>query len=226
MSDPQTPVGGTEPETAEPDGQDARERSQSSGAPSGNGLDRSEPARPKREIDLAAFRRGEDFEAVLAEFGQLIHSVAHRYAEDGDEQGDLYQEACLRIWQGRESFREGTLSVWIFRTADRCCRNLARARKLRQAANERYADANPDGVLPSGGSADPWKHMLGVEAMERIRRALDQLGGRLAHAYVLTEIEGYSAREAARIMGGKASTIRSLVRHAKRKLRDYLKEEE
>ena len=62
--------------------------------------------------------------------------------------------------------------------------------------------------------------------MERIRRALDQLGGRLAHAYVLTEIEGYSAREAARIMGGKASTIRSLVRHAKRKLRDYLKEEE
>ncbi len=226
MSDPHTPVGGTEPDDAQPDAQDADEPSQSSGATSGNGLDRSEPARPKREIDLAAFRRGEGFEAVLAKFGPMIHSVAHRYAEDGDEEKDLYQEACFRIWAGRETFRDGALHVWIFRTADRCCRNLIRTRKSRQAATERYADANPNGVLPSGVSADPWKHMLGVEARERIKRALDQLGGRLAHAYILTEIEGYSAREAAEIMGGKASTIRSLVRHAKRKLRDYLKEEE
>ncbi|MYG81351.1 MAG: sigma-70 family RNA polymerase sigma factor [Gemmatimonadetes bacterium] len=226
VSDPRTPAGGSESDDARPGAQDAGDQSQSSGPTNRNGLDRSEPARPIREVDIAAFRRGEGFEAVLERFGSLIHSVAHRYAEDGDEEGDLYQEACLRIWQGRETFREGALSVWIFRTADRSCRNLVRARKLRQAANERYADANPDGVLPSGVAADPWKHMLGVEAMERIRRALDQLGGRLAHAYVLTEIEGYSAREAARIMGGKASTIRSLVRHAKRKLRDYLKEEE
>ena len=58
MSDPHTPVGGTEPDDAQPDAQDADEPSQSSGATSGNGLDRSEPARPKREIDLAAFRRG------------------------------------------------------------------------------------------------------------------------------------------------------------------------
>lgn len=226
MSDPQTPVGGSESEDVQPGARDAAERAQSSGATTGNGLDRSEPARPKREIDLAAFRRGEGFEIVLMEFGPMIHSVAHRYAEDVDEEEDLYQEACVRIWEGRETFREGALSVWIYRTADRWCRNLVRTRKSRQAAVERYADASPNGVLPSGVSADPWKHMLGVEAQERITRALDQLGERQAHAYVLTEIEGYSAREAARIMGGKASTIRSHVRHAREKLRDCLKEEE
>lgn len=107
MSDPQTPAGSSESENVQPGARDAAERAQSSGATTGNGLDRSEPARPKREIDLAAFRRGEGFEIVLMEFGPMIHSVAHRYAEDIDEEEDLYQEACVRIWEGRETFREG-----------------------------------------------------------------------------------------------------------------------
>ena len=192
----------------------------------GNGLDRSEPARPKQEIDLGAFRRGEGFETVLEQFGPLIHSVAHRYAVDGDEAEDIYQEACIRIYGQCHTFQDGSLPVWIYRTADRCCRNFVRARRSRQAATERYSVVNPSGVAASAAPTSPWRHVLRAEADARFRRALARLSERQAHAFVLTQVDGYSAREAARIMGATVSTVRSNVRHAKKKLRKYWKEEE
>ena len=191
----------------------------------GNGLDRSEPARPKREIDIGAFRRGEGFETVLEAFGPLIHSLAHRYAGDADEEADLYQEACIRIYSQCHTFQEGSLPVWIYRTADRCCRNFARARRSRKAATERFATASQNG-RPTAAATDPWKHVVRMETNLRLRRALARLSARQAHVFVLTQVEGYSAREAARIMDVSVSTVRSNLRHARKKLREYLKEEE
>lgn len=209
-----------------PRSRDEDDQPRASGVATGNGPDPSAPTPPKGRIDNAASRRGEGFETVLVRFGPLIHAVAHRYAKDGDEEEDLYQEACMRIWEGRRLFRKGSLSVWIFRTADRCCRNAVRARKSRRAAAERYGAANPNGISPHRASADPWKHVLRVEAGARIGQALARLGARQSQAFVLTEVEGYSTREAARIMGARVSTIRSHIRHANKKLRKYLKEEE
>ncbi|MDE2653789.1 MAG: RNA polymerase sigma factor [Gemmatimonadota bacterium] len=200
-------------------------RTKGSRATSGNDLVRPEAARPKREIDIGAFRRGEGFEAVLEVFGPLIHSVAHRYAVDADEEEDLYQEACIRIYSRCHTFRDGSLPVWIYLTADRCCRNFDRARKSRQAVAERFSTASQNGRPPTG-ETNPWKHVLRVETNLRIRQALARLSARQAHAFVLTQVEGYSTREAARIMETGVSTVRSNLRHARKKLREHLEEEE
>lgn len=191
----------------------------------GSPEDPAEPASPNREIDIGAFRRGEGFETVLEQFGPLIHYVAHHYAVDGDEVEDLYQEACIRIYERCHTFQDGSLPVWIYRTADRCCRNLVRARRSRQAATNRYSAMYPSDVAAPAAPTSPWRHVLRAEAEARLRRALARLSERQAHAFVLTQVEGYSAREAARIMGAAVSTIRSNVRHARKKLRKYWKEE-
>ena len=201
------------------------DRTEGSRITCGNELDRPEPARPTRKIDIDAFRRGEGFETVLEEFGRLIHSVAHRYAGDADEEEDLYQEACIRIYSQCHTFQDGSLPVWIYRTADRCCRNCVRGRKSRKAAMERHSTASPNG-RPATAATDPWQHVVRSETNLRLRRALAQLSARQAHAFVLTQVEGYSAREAARIMDASVSTVRSNLRHARKKLREYCKEEE
>ena len=190
----------------------------------GDDLGRPELGRPKREIDIGAFQRGEGFEAVLEAFGPLIHSVAHRYAGDADEEEDLYQETCIRIYSQCHTFQDGSLPVWIYRTADRCSRNFVRARTSRQAVAERFS-ASRNG-RPTTEATNPWKHMLRVETSRRLIRALARLSARQAHAFVLTQVEGYSTREAARIMDVSVSTVRSNLRHARKKLREYLKEEE
>ena len=226
MSEKRTLCGRAKPNSVPRRSNDEDDQPKTSGVATGNVPDPSALIPPKGKTNNAAFRRGEGFETVLERFGSLIHSVAHRYAEDGDEEEDLYQEACIRVWERRHSFRKGSLSVWIFRTVDRCCRNSVRCRKSRKTAAERYAAENPNGIFPHRASADPWQHVLRLELNARIRLALARLGTRQLHAFVLTEVEGYSARDAARIMGVKVSTIRSHIRHAKKKLREYLKEEE
>lgn len=225
MSEARPREHGAVPDTRLPVSDGERDRTNGSRVASENDLDRPEPRGAKREIDIGAFRRGEGFETVLREFGPLIHSVAHRYAGDADEEEDLYQEACIRIYSQCHTFQNGSLPVWIYRTADRCCRNHVRARGLRQAARERFATASQNG-RPTTGETNPWKHVLRVETNLRLRRALARLSARQAHAFVLTQVEGYSARDAARIMDVSVSTVRSNLRHARKKLREYCKEEE
>ncbi len=225
MSDARPPKDRTASDAVPPASDGESDGTKGSRAASGNDLDRPGAARPKREIDIVAFRRGEGFETVLKEFGPLIHSVAHRYAFDADEEEDLYQEACIRIYSRCHTFRDGSLPVWIYQTADRCCSNFVRARKSRRAAAERFSTANRNG-RPATGETNPWKHVLRVETNQRLRQALARLSDRQAHAFVLTQVEGYSTREAARIMETGVSTVRSNLRHAKKKLREHLEEEE
>ncbi len=225
MNDTRPPEDRTVSEILPPAGDGKSDRTRGSRATSAKGLDRPEEASPKREFDIGAFRRGESFETVLEEFGPLIHSVAHRYAVDADEEEDLYQEACIRIYSRCHTFQDGSLPVWIYLTADRCCRNFVRTRKSRQAAAERFSNASQNG-RPATGETNPWKHVLRVETNLRIRQALARLSARQAHAFVLTQVEGYSTREAARIMDASVSTVRSNLRHARKKLREHLEEEE
>ena len=225
MSDALPPEDRAVPDTVLPVGDVDGEQTNGSHVTSGNDVDRPKPARAKCEIDIGAFRRGEGFETVLEEFGPLIHSVAHGYAGDADEEEDFYQETCIRIYEQCHTFQDGSLSVWIYRTADRWCRNLVRARKSRQAATERFSSASQNG-RPNNEATDPWEHVLRVETDLRLRRWLAKLSARQANAFVLTQAEGYSAREAARIMDTSVSTVRSNVRHAKKKLREYWEEEE
>ena len=90
---------------------------------------------------------------------------------------------------------------------------------------ERYSTASQNG-RPATAATNPWKHVVRVETNLRLRRALARLSARQAHAFVLTQVEGHSAREASRIMDASVSTVRSNVRHARKKLREYYKEEE
>ena len=193
----------------------------------GDGRDPSEPAGTSERIDIAAFRQGDGFETVLEHYGSLIHSVAHTYAIDGDEQEDLYQKTCIRIYERHASFSgAGSLASWINRIAHSTCLNAGRARANRRAATDRYSANKASAISSHGGCTDPWEHTVAVDLRARLRRALAKLGERQASAFVLTQVEGYSASEAAGIMGLAESTARSNLRHARRRLRELLEVEE
>ena len=189
----------------------------------GDGRDPSVPVGTSERIDIAAFRQGDGFETFLVHYGSLIHSVAHTYAIDGDEQEDLYQKTCIRIFERRASFSgAGSLASWINRIAHSTCLNAGRARANRRAATDRYSANKASAISSHGGRTDPWEHTVAVDVRAKLRRALAKLGERQASAFVLTQVEGYSASEAAGIMGLAESTVRSNLRHARRRLRELL----
>ena len=179
-------------------------------------------------IDSRAFRRGdpECFALVLRRFGPLIKSIVAAYAEDPDDQDDLYQEVCIRLLTRRKSYKEiGAMEGWVTTLARGCCRNWYEARKSRVSAAERYAAQAPPTEESDALFDDPSRLLDYQTFLERLERAVDELPSRQRRALRLVHVEGHSVDRAARTLGTTTATVRSNIRHARRKLRELMRDE-
>lgn len=196
------------------------------GTSSSNGR---EPSRSgsDSEIDVKAFMRGDPvaFGAILVRFGPLLRRITDSYARSGDEEEDLYQEVCIRIWQQRECYEEeGKMEGWLATLAHRRCRNWHDQRNRRAAAEERYA-AHVIPIQHAGDLLrDPSRLLNHRRFLRTLREVLADLPARQVEAFRLVRIEKMKPKEVARLMGVKPVTIRSHVRHARKKLRRRLKD--
>lgn len=185
------------------------------------------PGTKSDAIDWVAFRVGDDecFRAVLERYGSLIRSVVSSYADSDDDREDLYQEVCIRILEQRHRYREqGSMGGWIRTVARHAARNWRESRSAREAGKSRYVTATAPIEAAGHITEDPSRLLNYKEFLANATRALDAIPDQQARAFRLVQMEGYSAREAARIMGAKTATVRSNVRHARKKLREQLAE--
>ena len=185
------------------------------------------PATERDAIDGVAFRDGDEkcFRAVLDRYESLIRSVVWSYADSDDERNDVYQEVCIRMLEQRAKYQErGSMGGWIRTVARHVAENWRDARLAREAAEDGYAAAVAPILAAGHITEDPSRLLNYKESLASAMRALDAIPEQQAEAYRLVQIEGYTAREAARIMGSKRRTVRSNLRHARKKLREQLAE--
>jgi RNA polymerase sigma-70 factor (ECF subfamily) len=124
------------------------------------------------------------------------------------EAEEIVQDAFLKLWQGWG--RIGAMDEpvgYLHRTAMNLYRN-----RLRRAS---VALRRGVSLLPS----DPPPGSDTVDARDHARRLLAVLTTREREAVVLTGYLGYSAEEAGRLLGIKASTVRVLTTRARAALR-------
>lgn len=179
-------------------------------------------------IDSEAFRRGdpECFALVLRRFGPMIRSIVAAYTKDPDDRDDLYQEVCIRLLTRRESYREmGAMEGWVTTLARGCCRNWHAARESRLSVTKRYAAQVPPTEESDALLDDPSRLLDYRTFLERLERAVDELPLRQRRAWRLVHTEGQSIDRAARRLGTTAATVRSNIRHARKKLRELMREE-
>jgi len=146
--------------------------------------------------------------------------------DDPDEVEDAAQESFLRALRAIDSYDPARpFAPWLYQIA----RNVARNR---QAARGRWKlvplpeEGMSVGIESVGHDSDPdpERAMELTEVRERIRAELHRLPEQRRTAFSLVDVEGMTAAEAGRIMGITPGTIRSHVHHARRVLREALKE--
>lgn len=178
-------------------------------------------------IDSEAFRQGDPdcFATVLDRFEPLIRSVVNAYADDRDDQEDMYQEVCVRLLTRREHYREmGAMAGWITTMARGVCRNWRKARGARASVVERYSALNPP-VEESDDLLDDPSRLLECQTfLEGLERSVAALPPRQATALRLVHIEGHSTNRAARMMRTTPATVRSHIRHARDQLRKIMED--
>jgi RNA polymerase sigma-70 factor (ECF subfamily) len=175
-------------------------------------------------IDLERFTAGDEshFAELVRSHGGLVLAVTGSFAHDADHAEDLFQEVWRQVYGKRGSYTgRGSFRAWLHRLATNVCRSEYRAQRTRgQALEQLLRDAH--GGTRVWRPPDPLAHTEQSELEQRLHRALAQLSEREHEALLLRVIEGRTPAEVAGIMGVEKATVRSLIRHAVKRLRTIL----
>lgn len=159
--------------------------------------------------DQAAFGR------LVEQYAGVARRVARSILENGFDADDAAQDAFLLAWRnldrfdGRRPFRP-----WLMRIVVNAATDLYRRRRVRQA-----------GTLPEtleDRVAGPDRETDRALLRERLAKALTALSERQRIAVTMFDGEGYSHADIAEILDVPVGTVRSLVFHARRALREAL----
>ena len=147
-------------------------------------------------------------------------SSARRLLWDDAAAEDVVQEVFTALPRAARAFRgEVALEAFVLAIAVKRARHHQRA-----AVRRRRVLATLARPTPFGGR-DPERDLYRRQLADRLARALDRLPHDQRVAFVLCEIEGLTAGEAAAIAGAPEPTVRTRLFHARRKLRDLLARE-
>jgi RNA polymerase sigma-70 factor (ECF subfamily) len=157
----------------------------------------------------------------------VVWQVARQVAQDGQDPEDLVQETYLRAYAGFGSYRGGNMRAWLAAI----CLNVARS-QARQRRRRPWEVAGPAAL-----DTLPWSHadgregqhdvadvvIAGLDAAE-VTRCLRLLPEPQRVCIVLVDVAGYTAREAAEIVGCPRGTVLARVHRGRRRLAQFLAE--
>ncbi len=169
-----------------------------------------------REDELLRRARAGDRQA----FGELlalhlpgVRAFLFRMGARSDDLDDLAQEVFVAVIRGLKDFRgAGCFSTWTLGIAVNVLRKAQRRRP------ELLEIARPE-VDPAPGPLDVAAR---AEECGRLARALRLLSPPLREAFVLCDVQGVGAAEAARILEAPEGTVRRRAHDARERLRALL----
>ncbi len=153
-----------------------------------------------------AEERPQDFATFFADEHRGLLKLLYFVTGNRADAADLMQDAFLKVWEQWDHVdRIADPRAYLFRVAINGFRMRMRAavRATRR-------------LVPIAAPADPFDE---IDLREDVRQMLLELSPRQRAALVLLDLYGYDSKEAARILGVRASTVRALATQGRAVLR-------
>ena len=168
----------------------------------------------------------ERFEAEALPLLPGMYSAAFRLTRNSADAEDLVQETFLRAYRAFHQFEPGTnLKAWLYRILTNTFINSYRKRQREpQTISEDevedwylYSKMTEEGMEPSAEAA-----VLESLPDEDVQEALSSLPEQFRMAVLLADVEGFSYKEIADIMGVPIGTVMSRLHRGRKALEKRL----
>ena len=140
-----------------------------------------------------------------------MFTIAYRIVNNRDDAHDALQDSFIQVFRDIEQYRfDSTLGAWIKTIVVRTSLRLLSKNRNLTFADMEETQSDEMVLIPD---------TLNSEYLEKVILSLPD-GYRTV--FLLTEVEGYTHEEAAKILGITAGTSKSQLHHAKKMLKNRL----
>lgn len=169
-----------------------------------------------------------------AAFDTLVHQlrnraffIAHSLVGSREDALDLSQEAFMKVFRARETFRDGEPFLpWFHRILRNTCfsflRKRGRLRKVSISSHRAGSEDEGDWELTDQKAASPSDQLESQESSQAFSEALNALSARDREILTLRHYRELSYRDIAESLGIPQGTVMSRLFHARRRLREAL----
>lgn len=159
------------------------------------------------------------FEAIYDAYYDVVARWIRALGGSTAERDDLIQEVFLVVYRRLPDFDGRNLMGWLYRITAHQVRDHQRLVWIRHIFPRRV-EVSPD--IPSVRPT-PLMTLETRERQQRLEWLLSRLGERLRAAFVLFEIEGYTAEEIGDMQAVSVHTVRARIHRARKKMSALVK---
>lgn len=172
--------------------------------------------------------RTKRFERDALAFKNQLYSAAMRYTRNPDDAQDLLQDTYAKAFVSFHQFEPGTnLKAWLYRVLTTTfINNYRKGQRRPQVTDSELEDWE---LFESASHTSDQGKSAEVEVLEQlpdvdVKRALASIPEEFRMAVYLVDVEGFSYKEAAEIIGIPTGTIMSRLHRGRKQLRELLAE--
>ena len=174
---------------------------------------------------------GEDsgFETLVRSYGPQVMAIARRYLRSEADAADCFQDTFIAIFEGINSFqRKSSFRSWVSGiTINQCLMALRKRQRRREESIEHMLPMfNERGSridVASPRQKSEFGEALDAEQLRRIvREHIERLPDKYRLVLLLQDIDDYSTRETASILGIEVNAVKTRLHRARSALKYML----